>query len=63
MELGFFLGRLGRERVAAVYETGVEMPSDYTGVLFLPYDDPGLWQHSLAKEIRSAGIQVDGSKL
>jgi CAP12/Pycsar effector protein, TIR domain len=58
MELGLFLGRLGRERVAAIYESGVEMPSDYSGVLFLPYDDAGAWQHALAHEIRSAGLPV-----
>src|ERR1039458_891919 len=61
MELGFFLGRLGRERVAAIYDSGVEMPSDYNGVLFLPYDHAGTWQHALAKEIRVAGIPVDFS--
>jgi|ERR1035437_654351 hypothetical protein len=63
MELGFFLGRLGRERVAAIFASGVEMPSDYSGVLFLPYDDAGTWQFSLAKEIRAAGIPVDLNKL
>lgn len=63
MELGFFLGRLGRERVAAIFDSGVEMPSDYSGVLFLPYDDAGTWQFSLAKEIRAAGIPVDLNKL
>ena len=63
MELGFFLGRLGRERVAAIYSNDVEMPSDYTGVLFLPYDDAGVWQFSLAKEIRAAGMPVDMNRL
>ena len=63
MELGFFLGRLGRERVAAIYAHGVEMPSDYSGVLFLPYDDAGGWQLPLAKEIRAAGIGVDLNQL
>jgi hypothetical protein len=63
MELGFFLPRLGRERVAAIYGSGVEMPSDYSGVLFLPYDDAGAWQFSLAKEIRSIGVPVDLNKL
>jgi hypothetical protein len=63
MELGFFLGRLGRERVAAIFDSGVEMPSDYSGVVFLPYDDAGTWQFSLAKEIRAAGTPVDLNKL
>ena len=30
-ELGFFIGKLGRERVCALYEQGVELPSDYRG--------------------------------
>jgi predicted nucleotide-binding protein len=63
MELGFFLGRLGRERVAAIYDERVEMPSDYRGVLFLPYDKQGNWQHSLIKEIKAAGIPVDANRL
>lgn len=63
LELGFFLGRLGRDRVAAIYDSEVEMPSDYSGVLFLPYDDKGQWQFPLAKEIRAAGIPVDLNQL
>lgn len=63
MELGFFLGRLGRDRVAALYDSDVEMPSDYSGVLFLPYDDSGLWQFALAKEIRAAGVNVDLNRM
>jgi predicted nucleotide-binding protein len=63
MELGFFLGRLGRDRVAAIYDERVEMPSDYKGVLFLPHDKAGMWQHLLVKEIKAAGIPVDANKL
>jgi len=63
MELGFFIGRLGRERVAAIYDHEVEMPSDYSGVLFIKYDDEGVWQYALAKEIRVAGLEIDLNKL
>jgi predicted nucleotide-binding protein len=35
-ELGFFIGKLGRDRVCALYEEGVEVPSDYQGVVFYP---------------------------
>ena len=63
LELGFFLGRLGRERVAAVYGPEVEMPSDYSGVLFVPYDDRGLWSLQLAKEMREAGLPADLNRL
>ncbi|MFH1259507.1 MAG: nucleotide-binding protein, partial [Elusimicrobiota bacterium] len=30
-ELGYFIGKLGRARVCALYEEGVEFPSDYEG--------------------------------
>lgn len=63
MELGFFLGRLGRDRVAAIYDERVEMPSDYRGVLFLPYDRAGMWRHALIKEIKAAGIPIDANRL
>jgi predicted nucleotide-binding protein len=36
LELGFFLGKLGRMRVCALHQAGIEIPSDYSGVLFVP---------------------------
>ena len=59
LELGFFVGSIGRERVAAIYERGVEVPSDYSGVLFIPYDNAGLWQYQVAKEMKAVGIKID----
>ncbi len=59
LELGFFLGRLGRNRVAVVYEDGVEIPSDYSGVLFTKMDSGGAWRLQVAKEIKAAGFVVD----
>jgi len=59
LELGYFIGKLGRARVCALFMEGVEMPSDIHGVLYLPYDANGGWHLKLAKEIREAGIEVD----
>ncbi|MHC4864284.1 MAG: TIR domain-containing protein [Planctomycetota bacterium] len=59
-ELGFFIGKLGRDRVCALYKGDVEIPSDYKGVLYKPMK--GDWQLSLAKEIQAAGIPVDLNK-
>ena len=59
LELGFFVGRLGRERVAAIYESGVEIPSDYSGVLFIRIDAGGIWQYQVAKEMKAVGLKVD----
>lgn len=58
-ELGFFIGKLGREHVCALYEEDVEIPSDYQGVLFLPLDKGEIWKLYLAKELKAAGLSVD----
>jgi predicted nucleotide-binding protein len=58
-ELGFFIGKLGRERVCALFETGVEIPSDYAGVVFVELDPRQSWRFEVAKEIRAAGLPVD----
>jgi predicted nucleotide-binding protein len=59
LELGFFLGRLRRSHVCALYEEGVEIPSDYSGVLFVKIDEPGSWRLLLAREMKAAGLPID----
>jgi predicted nucleotide-binding protein len=63
LELGYFIAKLGRGKVCAIYEDGVEIPSDYQGVLFIPYDETGLWKYTLANELQAAGIPVDKNKI
>jgi predicted nucleotide-binding protein len=63
LELGFFLGALGRGRVCALYARGVEIPSDYNGVLFIQLDEYGAWVLPMVKEMRAAGLSVDLSNL
>ena len=63
LELGFFLGKLSRKHVCALYKEGVEMPSDYDGVLFIPMDKNDGWQLKLANEIKAAGIKIDMNRL
>ncbi len=62
-ELGFFVAKLGRKRVCTLYVEGVELPSDYHGVLYVPYDEMGAWRSKLVKELSAAGIEVDSEKL
>lgn len=54
LELGFFLGKLGRGRVVALAGSNpsCELPSDYSGVLFVPFDKHGRWQFDLVKGTR-----------
>lgn len=58
-ELGYFIGKLGRSRVCALHRGGVELPSDYDGVVYVALDDKGAWRLELAKELRAAGLPVD----
>lgn len=62
LELGYFLGRLGRDHVCAVYKGDLELPSDYLGVIYIPFDSGGSWRLQLARELRAAGLPVDMNK-
>ena len=39
------------------------MPSDYSGVLYTPYDNSERWQFDLIKELKACGYDVDANKL
>lgn len=62
LELGIFIGKLGRERVCPLYVEEVELPSDIHGVLYVRYDQSGNWRSELRKELVAAGIAVDSPK-
>ncbi|PJE06707.1 MAG: nucleotide-binding protein [Legionella sp.] len=57
LELGYFLAKLGRQRVIALYEENVEIPSDYSGVLYIPFRSD--WKLKLAGEIKNLGLEID----
>jgi predicted nucleotide-binding protein len=59
LELGYFIGRLGRDKVAILYEAGVELPSDVLGVAYIELDQNGGWKLKLAKELRGRGHLLD----
>lgn len=63
LELGFFLGLLGRDRVCALYKSDVEIPSDYRGVLFIQADDHGAWKFNLLRELAAAEISVNWQRV
>jgi predicted nucleotide-binding protein len=60
LELGFFVGSLGRERTFALVERGVTLPSDIHGVVYIPLDN-GEWRLRLVRELKAAGFDVDAN--
>ncbi len=62
LELGFFLGKLGRERVCPLVKGDVETPSDYDGVVYTPLDDTGGWRTRLIQELKVAGFDIDANR-
>ena len=60
LELGFFMGKIGRNRVCALRKGNVEIPSDYHGVVYIPLDNAE-WKLHLVKELKTAGLEIDAN--
>lgn len=63
LELGYFIGKLGRNKVLPLYMDGVELPSDIHGVVYVPIDQSDNWKFSIVRELKAAGYGVDANKL
>lgn len=59
LELGYFVGKLGRDRVCAFKKGDIEVPSDFSGVLYTPFGSDESWKIRLARELKAAGFDVD----
>lgn len=62
-ECGYFIGKLGRKKVAVLHADGVEMMSDYTGVAYIPFDAGDAWRTRLFKELKASGFHLDANKM
>ena len=62
-EFGYFIGKMGRSRVAAVFKGKIEKPSDLDGIAYIEYDDNDGWKLQLAKELSNAKMQFDKTKV
>ena len=62
-ELGYFVGKLGRGKVAAIKKGDIEQPTDYDGVVYIPFDERGAWQTELITEMKAAGFDIDFNKI
>ncbi|MBK6949085.1 MAG: nucleotide-binding protein [Haliscomenobacter sp.] len=49
LELGYFIGKLSRNKVCPLYVPGVELPSDLHGLLYIELDAEESWKFKLAK--------------
>jgi predicted nucleotide-binding protein len=63
LELGYFVGKLGRERVCALKKGVLEIPSDYLNVAYTPLDESGGWQLKLIRELKASGYDIDMNKI
>lgn len=64
MELGYFIGKLGRKNVCALKQGEMELPSDYLGVVYEPFSiSDSTWKQSLGRELGAAGYDIDWNKI
>ncbi|ELD4945476.1 nucleotide-binding protein [Salmonella enterica] len=57
-EHGFLIGKLTRNRVAALVKGNVETPNDISGVVYINIDESEQWKNELKKEMRVVGYNV-----
>jgi len=58
-EFGFFVGKLGRQRVCCIYKEGVVLPSDLTGLIYKKVSDSIDSQaYSIIQELKAAGYKI-----
>ncbi len=60
LELGYFLGKIGRRNIVVLHEEGasIEMPSDLAGIVHIPMDTHGAWKHRMIRELRDVGAYL-----
>lgn len=67
LELGYFVGSIGRKNVLPLVKDDpagkLEIPSDYAGVVYTPYDGNGGWKSILFRALKSSGFSVDANDL
>jgi predicted nucleotide-binding protein len=58
-ELGYFIGRLKRNRVCALVKGDLDIPSDFSGVGYVRFDAASNhWKVELARELKAAGYEL-----
>ena len=59
LELGYFVGKIGRDRVCCLYKGDVERPSDIHGVLFKKFNESvEECYKGIVEELKAAGYEI-----
>jgi predicted nucleotide-binding protein len=61
-ELGFFTGKLGRNRACLLRKGKVDIPSDLAGIVYTELDPAEGWKLKLIRELKAAGFNIDANK-
>jgi len=59
LEIGYFMGKLGKSRLRLLRVGDVEIPSNLHGILYQDIDESGAWKMKLLKELIGAGFKID----
>ncbi|OGR06604.1 MAG: hypothetical protein A2520_04985 [Deltaproteobacteria bacterium RIFOXYD12_FULL_53_23] len=59
LELGYFAAHLGRSKTFVLTKGDIEMPSDVLGLVYEQLDRNEGWKIRLARELQSAGFEID----
>ena len=59
LEFGFFVGKLGRDRIACLLKKPVEQPSDMQGIVYLSFKESlNEIKEEISKELKAAGYEI-----
>lgn len=59
LEFGYFMGKLGRDRVCCLYKGSVELPSDMHGIVYIPFKESiSECREKIAEELREAEYRI-----
>jgi hypothetical protein len=65
LELGFLIGKIGRSKVFVLKHSDpkLELPTDYSGVLYTEYDESMNWRFKLVKELQASEFAVNANDI
>jgi predicted nucleotide-binding protein len=63
LELGYFYGKLGRDKVVTLVKGNVNTLGDTAGIVTIPIDEGGEWKNKTIRDLKKAGIKIDANIL